>query len=110
MADEQEFERAADLELHRLFTAIEALSHGAGGLDLEVELQMGILTIEFPDGGEYIVNSHRAARQIWMAADRTAWHFDLEGDRWVAKKTNEELTATLEHVLTKKTGKPSKLR
>jgi CyaY protein len=56
------------------------------------------------------VNSHRAARQIWMAAERTAWHFDLEGDRWVAKKTNEELSAMLEAVLSKRAGKAVKLR
>ena len=104
-ASEQEFERAADVELHRLLAAIESL-----GLDLEAELSMGILTLSFPDGAEYVINSHRAARQIWMAAERTAWHFDLDGTQWVAKKTNEELTAMLENVLSKKAGKKVALR
>ena len=102
---EQEFERAADVELHRLLAAIESL-----GLDLEAELSMGILTLSFPDGAEYIINSHRAARQIWMAAERTAWHFDLEGTQWIAKKSNDELTAALESVLSKKAGKKVALR
>ena len=80
------------------------------GLDFEVELEMGILTLEFSDGAKYVINSHRAARQIWMAADRSAWHFDPREDgRWVASKTQEELDATLEAVLQKKLGAPVRL-
>jgi CyaY protein len=99
-AVEREFERTSDAELHRLLARIEAL-----GLDLEVELQMGILTIEFPDGTKYVVNSHRAARQIWMAAERSAWHFDREGERWVAKKTGDDLSAALGGAISRKTGR-----
>ena len=71
---------------------------GLNALDgLEVDLSSGILTIEFPDGLRYVVNSHRAARQIWMAAERSAWHFDFvrEGSRWVASKNGDELRSTL---------------
>lgn len=102
---ERAFEAAAEAELGALLQKIDDL-----GLDLEVELSMGILTLEFPDGVKYVVNSHRAARQIWMAAERNAWHFDPPGAEpasagWVAKKTSEELRATLAGVLARKTGR-----
>ncbi len=102
---EQEFERAADRDLHTLDDAL-------GDLDgLEASLQMGILSLEFPDGTKYIVNSHRAARQIWMAAERSAWHFDYdaEGRRWIAAKSGDELVATLAAVLSRKLGREIRL-
>jgi CyaY protein len=100
MLSEQDFERAAD-------TTLRALSLRLDGLDgLEADLQSGILTIELDDGTKYIVNSHRAARQIWMAADRNAWHFDPKDGAWIAAKSGEELVATIEGVLSRKLGRP----
>lgn len=102
---EADFEKAADVTLRSLRDQLDALE-----LDAEVELSMGIVSIEFPDGAKYIVNSHRAARQIWLAAERTAWHFDPVGSSWVAAKTNEELFATLSEVLKKKLGRDVPLK
>ena len=102
---EQEFERLADQELR-------ALERGLGDLDgLEADLQSGILTIEFTDGLKYVVNSHRAARQIWMAAERSAWHFDFQpaASRWVASKSGDELRAALSGVVSRKVGRPVNL-
>ena len=58
---------------------------------IEVSLSMGVLTIEFEDGAKHVVNSHRAARQIWMSADASAWHFEWDGQAWLSTKTREEL-------------------
>ena len=101
---EQDFERAADRDL-------SALDDALGDLDgLEVSLQMGILALEFPDGTKYIVNSHRAARQIWMAAEQSAWHFDYHpaenaNGKWIAGKSGDELVATVSAVLSRKLGR-----
>jgi CyaY protein len=98
---EEEFERIADAELHALERAL-----ADAGLDLEIELQMGILSLELGPGSTYVINSHRAAKQIWMAAERTAWHFDpVEGGRWVAAKSGDELWSTVARVLGTKLGK-----
>ena len=45
--------------------------HGA-----DASHRKGELRLDLRDGTKIVINSHRAARQIWMAADRTAWHFD----------------------------------
>ncbi len=105
---EDEYEKLAYPELAAILRALDAQDSEA----FEAELAHDILTLEFGDGAKYVVNSHRAARQIWMAAERSAWHFDWRADegRWVAAKTGDELWATLSRVLTAKCGVPIELR
>ncbi len=108
---EKDFEQAADATLRALDHAL------VDEADLEVELSMGILSIEFTDGTKFVVNSHRAARQIWMAADRVAWHFDLvtgsapdASARWVAPRNGDDLHATLAATIGKRLGRDVQLR
>ncbi len=99
---EQEFERVAD-------ETLQDLEQRLGDLDgLEVSLEMGILTLEFSDGTKYVVNSHRAARQIWMAAERSAWHFDYQPapKQWIAARNGDELWGTIAAVTSRKLGRP----
>jgi CyaY protein len=104
---EQDYEARALPELRALVEALDALELP----ELECELASDILTIEHGNGDRYVVNSHRAARQIWMAAERNAWHFDWDEERaaWVAKKSGDELWGTLSRVLTGKLGQPVRL-
>lgn len=67
-----DFERRAGQILEELFEQIE---HQLGDW-LEVDLEGGILTLELPDGGKYVVNRHAPNREIWMSSPRSgAWHF-----------------------------------
>ncbi len=104
---EQDYEARALPELRALVDTLDSLELPG----LECELASDILTLELASGERYVVNSHRAARQIWMAADRNAWHFDWDGERssWVAKKTGDELWGTLSRVLSSKLGQPVQL-
>lgn len=103
---ESEYLSLATAELKSLLAALDEL-----GDDLEAELGSDILTVELQQGGTYVINSHTAARQIWMAADRRAWHFDYdrESQHWVASKSNEELWQTLQGILSAKLGRPIRL-
>src|SRR4051812_42558538 len=89
---EADFDAHADRELQALVRSLERFD----GEGLEVDLANGILTLEFDDGLKYVVNSHRAARQIWMAAEKSAWHFDYRAAdaRWIATKDGSELFET----------------
>lgn len=104
---EAEYDAVAEHELKALIASLDAITSD----DIEAELASDILTIEFSDGARYVVNSHRAARQIWMAAERSAWHFDFQrADKaWVAAKTGDELWATLARLLSEKLGAPVQL-
>jgi iron-sulfur cluster assembly protein CyaY len=95
------FEVLADRTLH----ALEAALCEVDGID--VDLQSGVLTIEFGDGESFVVNSHSAARQIWMAAGASAWHFDGASDtpRWTAARTGEELWSCLGREVGAKLGR-----
>ena len=98
-----------DAAFPTLGALIEALDEHPDGLF--AELAGDVLTIEFDDRSRYVVNSHAAARQIWMAAERSAWHFDYEpeSEAWIEKKSGAELWATLEEVLGKKLGRSLRL-
>ncbi len=104
---EEEYEARALPELRALIEALDALELSG----VEAELSSDILTLELEGGARYVINSHRAARQIWMAAERSAWHFDWDAERsaWIAKKTGDELWTTLSRVLSTKLGAPVSL-
>jgi CyaY protein len=104
---EAEYEAVARPELAALVRALDALD----GAAFESELASDILTVEFEDGARYVVNSHRAARQIWMAAELNAWHFDwvAEQGRWIAGKSGDELWSALESVLSRRLKRPVRL-
>ncbi|MBX2810500.1 MAG: iron donor protein CyaY [Myxococcales bacterium] len=76
---------------------------------LEADLESGVLTLKFDDGARYVINSHRAALQIWMAADTTAWHFSWVNNSWTAQKTGEELWETVKHRVGAKLGRQLEL-
>jgi CyaY protein len=89
-------------ELSALVAAFDAFND-----ELFAELGGDVLTIEFDDHTRYVINSHLAARQIWLAAERNAWHFDPDpSGRWLDRRTGSELWATVEQLLTKKLGRP----
>jgi CyaY protein len=103
--NERDFEKIADDELKKLSMALDEVD------DIEADLQMGVLTIVFADGARYVVNSHRAAKQIWGAAELQAWHFDPQEDgRWVASRNGDELWATVARLLGSKLGRAVALR
>lgn len=102
MLSEDEYVRLAQKELTALINALDALEQD----DLQAELENDIITIDFGGGTPFVINSHRAARQIWMAAERTAWHFDFDlvQNSWIAHKTGDELWATLTRTLRQRLG------
>ena len=100
---ESEYTQLASSELKQLLESLDEL-----GDELEAELASDILTLEFPDGARYVINSHRAARQIWMAAETRAWHFSFDSsrERWIATKTGEELWQVVREQVSAKLNHP----
>lgn len=89
--------------------ALEHIDARLGALELEeldVQLAGDVLTLSFKDGARFVINAHSAAGQIWMAAGTTAWHFDFEPEqqRWIARKSDDELMATVARVVSAKLG------
>src|SRR5438477_10330909 len=99
--DDTSFDREARDELHELETAFSDIDPD----DVEVSTSEGVLRLDLRDGTRIVINSHRAARQIWMAAIASAWHFDpTDTGAWRAPKTGEELRPTLARLLHERIG------
>jgi CyaY protein len=99
--DDAEFDRVARDELRALEDAFEGIDPD----DVEVSTSDGVLRLDLRDGTRIVINSHRAARQIWMAAVASAWHFDPSGAGvWRAPKTGEELRPTLARLVKERIG------
>jgi len=84
------------------FAGIVRAHHAAK--EVGIRLVVGC-RLDLRDGTRIVINSHRAARQIWMAAVSTAWHFDPAGEGvWRASRTGEELRPTLSRLLHERIG------
>ena len=87
---------------------LRAIEDGLADVDpdeCEVGTSDGILRLDLRDGTKIVINSHRAARQIWMAAVASAWHFDPGADgRWTAAKTGDELRSTVSRIVKERIG------
>ena len=100
--DAREFQKLSAKALAYIDTAL-----GEADADrLDVQLAGDVLTLTFADGARFVINSHSAAGQIWMAAGTTAWHFDHDAasERWIARRTGDELMQTIARVVGDKLG------
>jgi CyaY protein len=103
--DDATFDQAARAELRQIEDALADIDPD----DLDVSSSDGVLRLDLRDGTRIVINSHRAARQIWMAAVATAWHFDpIAHDgvapTWRASRTGEDLRPTLTRVVRERIG------
>ncbi len=62
--------------------------------DIEISSSDGMLTLALRDGVRVVINTHRAARQIWMAAVASAWHFDPPRQRRSGRPAGARRPAT----------------
>lgn len=63
-----------------------------------------VVKVAFPTGLPFVLNTQRPVREIWLAADRQAWHFRFDGDAWRDKRSNDELRATLVRLVHARAG------
>ena len=82
--DESDYQRLAD----RTFRQLETMLEDVDAEDVDVERAGDVLTLTFRDGKKAVVNTQRPTRQIWLAANARAWHFDWEAtrERWLDDK------------------------
>lgn len=105
--NQAEFERRAAEVLNALFERIEDQL----GDWLDVEMSGGILQVELPDGGAYVVNKHGPNREIWVSSPKSgAWHFAAADDgAWRSTRGAEELMALLSGELAAVSGRDVQL-
>ncbi|MCL2726177.1 MAG: iron donor protein CyaY [Polyangiaceae bacterium] len=84
MMDERRYFELADA----VFREIEDRFNDVDADDVDVERAGDVITLTFRDGRKCIINTQRPTRQIWLAANARAWHFDFDEttSRWVDDK------------------------
>lgn len=102
MPTDQDFLKEADAFMEGLLSALDAIDPD----DLDVDLAMGVMTMEFADGSKCIMNRQTAAHQIWLAEGATAWHFERDpAGQWQDTKGRGRIEAVLGEVLERRLGK-----
>ena len=103
MSDDIEFGKRADAFMEKVFDRLEDEDPD----EIDADLAMGVLTMEFADGSKCILNRQTAAHQIWLAYGATAWHFAADdGGDWIDTKGRGPLLDVLREVLSNKLGRP----
>jgi CyaY protein len=99
--DDSTFDRLGREELEHLEDSFESVDPD----EADISSSDGVLTVTLRDGVRIVINSHRAARQIWMAAVASAWKFSYSDDdgRW-RTVDGHELHETLRGVLRERIG------
>lgn len=104
--NEAEFEKLADAVLAQVEAALERC-----GLDLDLELKEGgVLEVGFASGSKLIVNRHRAAREIWVAATSGGFHFRWDGAAWRDTRNGTELFDALSALASAQGGSAVRLQ
>jgi CyaY protein len=100
--DEADFEARAEETLGAIERALEE-----SAVDVDVELKPGgILELTFEDDSKMVINRHRAAREIWVAARSGGFHFRWDGASWRDTRDRRELFAALSSLVSAQSGTP----
>jgi len=101
--DEPTYQKLADATFRTIGDALDDVDSDL----VDCEIAGDVVTLTLPGAKRCIVNTQRPTRQIWLAANATAWHFswDEAGKRWLDDKgRGDELFATLARIVKEATG------
>ena len=106
--NESEFNDIVDDLLVEIEDAIEEVCDDTG-VDIDYETTSGILTLEFTNGSQIIINRHAPLTQIWVASKQGGFHFDFDGEskQWLCN--GKELYAALSEYCTDQAGQTVKV-
>lgn len=67
---------------------VESMFEDVDAEDVDVERSGDVITLTFRDRRKCVINTQRPTRQIWLAANARAYHFDYDEPtkRWVDDK------------------------
>ncbi len=104
--NESDFNQLAEETMVEIEEAIDNC-----GVDIDTDTGGGILTLEFVNGSQIIINKHTPLCQIWVAARSGGFHFDYNADSstWILQSNGEELFACLSHYCSEQAGEAVKL-
>ena len=82
--DDKQYQHLADDALKHIETMLEDVDAD----DVDIERAGDVVTLTFKDKKKCVINTQRPTRQLWLAANARAWHFnyDSSSKRWFDDK------------------------
>jgi len=96
---ESEFNQLVDNQFLAIEEAIDASE-----ADIDYETQGGILTLEFADRSQIVINRQTPMRQIWVASKFGGHHFALQQEQWLDTRSGAELYSLLSEHIQRQSG------
>ena len=84
--NDTEFHQLVDAQLQNIEEAIDE-----SGADIDYEVTGNVMTLEFEDRSQIIINRQEPMKEIWLASKSGGFHFKLIEDKWTCSKTGMEL-------------------
>jgi CyaY protein len=103
MTTDSEFMATTDRVLAAIGAALDA-ALADSDVDIDRNLNDGILEIECEDGSKLIVNRHVPNREIWVAAKTGGFHFAARDGDWRDTRSGSPLSAALMELLRSQAG------
>jgi CyaY protein len=103
MMDESRYLQLADKTFRTISDAFEHVDPD----DVDVYTAGDVLTLAFRDGSKCVINTQRPTRQIWLAANARAWHFNYDEATatWIDDKgRGDELLARVTAIVKENSG------
>jgi CyaY protein len=100
--DDREFLKVADECLGRVAKWLEDFDPD----EADYSTADGSVSIEFPDGGKFILSRQSATKQVWLAAEAHGYHYNLDpkSNRWIDDRDGHDLFSRLAEVVGGKVG------
>ncbi len=98
----ENFVIAAERTLDRLVARL-----GEAAPEVDTDIMDGVLTLQFPDGSEMVINRQEAVKQIWLAWSGGPARFDHRGGMiWVDPRSGNTLEQHMAGILAVHLGHP----
>ncbi len=99
--NESEFNQLAEDTMAAIEEAVDA-----SGVDIDFDSAGGLLTLEFTNGSQIIINKQTPLSQVWVAARSGGYHFDYDANDncWRLQDRDEELFSCLSRYCSEQAG------
>ncbi|MDD1783537.1 iron donor protein CyaY [Enterovibrio sp. ZSDZ35] len=74
------------------------------GADIDYETNGNVLTLEFENRSQIIINRQEPMSEIWLASKSGGFHFAYTDGKWLCSKTGTEFMAMVKEECSKHAG------
>ncbi|EOV1093964.1 iron donor protein CyaY [Vibrio fluvialis] len=97
--NETEFHQLVDSQMQIIEEAIDE-----SGADIDFETSGNVMTLEFDDGSQIIINRQEPMKEIWLASKSGGFHFQWKEQQWICSKTGMKLFTMVKQECEKHAG------